>query len=159
MPGKTNTNVLANPMTASDEFVMPAFETTVNFVADPFTASASLVEPVTTADREVIYTADLMTATAIMANAEVNENRTIPADVMIAVATFNDPGVQITIPGGPMLASAEIANRAIGDDPNSSFLGAGIRVNGNMAWIRIQPWAAWLRSTDSNTIIPTKEVV
>jgi hypothetical protein len=106
MPGKTNTNVLANPMLASDDFIMPAFETTVNFVVDPFTASASLVEPVTTADREVIYTADLMTATAIMANAEVNENRTIPADVMLAVATFNDPGIQITIPGGPMLASA-----------------------------------------------------
>jgi hypothetical protein len=47
-----------------------------------------------------------MTATAIMANAEVNENRTISADFMQAVATFNDPGVQITIPGGPMLASA-----------------------------------------------------
>ncbi len=159
MPGKTNTNVLANAMLASDDFIMPAFATTVNFVADPFTASASLVEPVTTADREVIYTADLMTATAIMANAEVNENRTISADVMLAVATFNDPGIQITIPGGPMLAKAIIANRAIGDDPNESFLGAGIRANGNFPWTRIQPWAAWLRATDSNTIIPTKEVV
>jgi hypothetical protein len=48
-----------------------------------------------------------------MANAEVNENRTISADVMLAVATFNDPGVQITIPGGPMLASAFSPKRVL----------------------------------------------
>jgi hypothetical protein len=54
-----------------------------------------------------------MTATAIMANAEVNENRTISADVMLAVATFNDPGIQITIPGGPMLASAFSPKRVL----------------------------------------------
>jgi hypothetical protein len=128
MPGKTNTNVLANPMLASDDFIMPAFATTVNFITDPFTGSVELVEPVTTADREVVYTANAMTATALMANAEVNENRTIPADVMLAVATFNDPGIRITIPGGPMLASAVVGPNVgrrlydINDDPYGVFI-------------------------------------
>lgn len=111
MPGKFNVNKLSDPMLASDEFVMPAFVTTVNFIADPFTASGELVEPELYIEREVIYLADAATATALMANAEVNENRTLSADVMQAIATFNDAGVQITIPGGPMEASAFFAKR------------------------------------------------
>jgi hypothetical protein len=157
MPNKFNVNKVAEPMLASDEFVMPTFITSVNFVTVPLTASATAVQPIIAADRQVVYSANAMTATGLMTNATVNENRTLVSDIMLASATFNNPGVKVTIPGGPMLASAYIANRATA--PTNTPLSEGIKINGYTTWTRIQPWATWLRATDSNTIIPTKEVV
>jgi hypothetical protein len=150
MPGKFNVNKLSDPMLASDEFVMPAFATTVNFVTDPFTASASFVEPELYIEREVIYLADPATATGLMANAEVNENRTVAADVMLAIATFNDAGVKITVPGGPMLAKISL--------PSS---GMTLNVDGSVIYINmsLSPWVSYLRATESNKILPMREVM
>jgi hypothetical protein len=158
MPNKFNINKVAEPMLASDEFVMPTFITSVNFVTVPLTASATAVQPVIAANRQVVSVANVMTATSLMGNAVVNENRTLVSDIMIATATFNNPGVQITVSGGPMLASVELANRTIGSNQLVAFDGI-LKINGNVPWTRVQPWATWLRATDSNSIIPTKEVV
>jgi hypothetical protein len=111
MPDKNNKIVVVEPMIASDEFVMPAFSTSSILASSPLTASASLVQPGITADRQVIAVANVMTATALAGNATVFENRIITADLFIASATFNDPGVLITIPAQAMLATAKIVDK------------------------------------------------
>ena len=108
MPDKNNVDFTAEAMTASDDFVMPAYATSSNLSADPFTASVELVGPLTTADREVIYISETMTANAEIVNALRIDSAQIVSDVMFAVSTFNNAGAIISIPGGPMLASAKI---------------------------------------------------
>jgi hypothetical protein len=108
MPDGTNVNYLATALTASAEIVMPAISFSSNILATALTASASLVEPQTTVVRIVSYTANAMTATALAGNAIAFESRTINADVFAASVIFNDPGVKITIPGGPMLATINL---------------------------------------------------
>lgn len=150
MPGKTNEIVIAEAMLASDELVMPTFITSVNFITVPLTASATAVQPTIAADRQVVYTANAMTATSLMANAVVNENRTLVSDIMVANATFNNPGVQVTIPGGPMLASAKIA-------PNIGF--KYFDQNGNFVTIfplsqNLTPLVRYVRVDALNNSIP-----
>ena len=109
MPDKDNVDFIAEAMTAADELVMPAYSTSSNLVTAPFIASIELVEPLTTADREVIYNSGTMTADALMEEALLFEDRILAADLFIASAIFNDAGVIISIPGGPMLATATLA--------------------------------------------------
>jgi len=98
-------------MTASCESVMPAISTVVVFATATLTASASLVEPGITAVLNRTTTANVMTATALAGNATVFEDRIITADIFVASVTFNNPGVLITIPAQPMLASANIVDK------------------------------------------------
>ena len=111
MPDKNNKNVVAEPFIASDEFVMPAFSTSSVISVVPFTASAEFVEPLVVAILNLVTTADPMTVTAEFIDALVFENILINADVFVATAIFDSPGVVITIPGGPMLASISLVNR------------------------------------------------
>lgn len=106
MPDKNNKIIIVDPLTASDELVMPVLSASSILSTVPSTASVEFVEPVTTADREVVTTSDVLTATAEFPAPAVFENKTINADIFVATAIFNDAGAVITIPGGPMLASA-----------------------------------------------------
>lgn len=106
MPDKTNKIIVAEGMTASIQSVMPAFATSSILSTVPLTASGSLVQPVIIANREVITTATPLTATALAGNALIFEDKIINSDVLLAIVTFNNPGVKITIPGGPMVATA-----------------------------------------------------
>ena len=112
MPDKNNNIIIVEAMTASSQSVMPAISTVVVLATATLTASASLVEPVITAVLNRVTTANVMTATALAGNATVFENRIVNADVFVASATFNSPGVLITIPAQPMLASAKIVDKA-----------------------------------------------
>ena len=109
MPDKNNNIIIVEAMTASSESVMPAIATVVVLATATLIASASLVEPVITAVLNRVTTANVMTATALAGNATVFENRIVNADVFVASATFNDPGILITIPAQAMLASAILA--------------------------------------------------
>jgi hypothetical protein len=106
MPGKTNKQIVAQIMTASDELVMPAFSTSSVVTTAPLTASGSLVQPGITAVLNRITTANVMTATALAADARRFEDRIILSDIMLATAVFNSAGIVITIPGPTMNASA-----------------------------------------------------
>ena len=152
MPGKTNKQVVAQIMTASDELVMPAFSTSSILSAAPSTASGSLVQPGITADREVVTTANVMTATALAEDARRFENRIILSDIFVATATFNDPGIQITIPGPTMNASAKLQSSGIYLITVNPLL----RIYPNRV---LTPWLAYLRATETVSILPTREVV
>ena len=113
MPDKNNNIIIVEAMTASSQSVMPAIATVVVLATATLTASASLVEPVITAVLNRVTTANVMTATALAGNATVFENRIVNADVFVASATFNDPGILITIPAQAMLATANMVNPAL----------------------------------------------
>lgn len=137
MPDKNNKIVIAEPMTASDELVMPAIVTSSVLTTVPLTASGSLVQPVIVADREVITTASPLTAAASAGNAIVFEDVLVISDIMIANAIFNDPGVKITIPGGPMLATTSL----IAENIYVTHLGANIKIG-----TALSVWARYVRS-------------
>jgi hypothetical protein len=111
MPDKNNKTIVVEAFIALDELVMPAFSTSSILATAPLTASASLLEPVTTPVRNIVLVADLLTATAMLADPRVFEDRIITADVFVVTAIFNNPGLVITIPGGPMLASIVLIDR------------------------------------------------
>jgi hypothetical protein len=113
MPGKTNKTVIVEPFIASDELVMPAFSTSSILTTVPLTASVQFLQPLITADRQVVTTATVLTASALAGNATVFEDRIITSDVFVATATFNSAGVIITIPGGLMIASAKIIDNNV----------------------------------------------
>jgi hypothetical protein len=113
MPDKNNKTVVAEAFIATDELVMPAFSTSSILSTAPLTASASLVQPGITAVRNVVTTANVMTATAMLPEPRVFEDRIIIADVFVATAIFNSAGVEITRSGGPMLATAFMRDDAV----------------------------------------------
>lgn len=106
MPDKFNSNKIVDPMLAFDQFVMPTFSTSVNLITIPLTAYVELIQPSITADRQSISSVVVMTAMAEMQYAQVNENRTMYSDVMLATVAFDYPGIIITIPAAPMTAKA-----------------------------------------------------
>ena len=113
MPDRTNKIILGEPMTASDELPMPSLLLSCTVSATPSTASLQVIQPVITANREVVTTANLIEVTAEMRQAGVFENRPINADVFVANAIFNSAGIVITIPGGPFIISANIVKPSL----------------------------------------------
>jgi hypothetical protein len=136
MPDKTNKTVVAEPFIASDELVMPGISRSSVLATAPFTASGSLVQPGITAVLNRVTSANVMTATALAGNARVFEDRIITADIFLATAIFNSAGVKISIPGGPMIASAKII-----DD--------NVKIN---AWsiVTMRPYIRYLRVSNLN---------
>jgi hypothetical protein len=108
MPDKNNTDYAADPMTASGLSVMPAVSTQVILSEGPATASALINNVTVIADRNIVVNAASATASAQMAQALRINNIIITSDIMVASAIFNDAGIRITIPGGPMLATANL---------------------------------------------------
>jgi hypothetical protein len=131
MPGKTDKTFAALPLTAADEFVMPLVSTSSVLATMPFTASASLVQPQITADREVITATTVLTATAELRDAQRIDNVNIISDIFVATSIFNDAGVRITIPGGPMVASFELISN-------------NIKING-WSFVTMRPYIRYLR--------------
>jgi hypothetical protein len=130
MPDKTNKIIFPTPLTASDELVMPAFSISSRLAIAPLIASVEVIEPGTTADREVIYTSTIYGVTAELVAPKIFENKLINADIFVATAIFNSPGVLITIPGGPMTASIGLINRTRPYNPmTSSGYGISLSVN------------------------------
>jgi hypothetical protein len=145
MPDKSNKIVVAEPFTASDELVMPGISRSSVLSTAALTASASLVQPQISANREVITAATVLTASALAGNATVFENRIILSDIMVASAIFNSAGAKITIPGGPMLATAYLAKNVLVNEFPLTELTAYVR---------------YLRATNLiETQFPLREVV
>jgi hypothetical protein len=113
MPDKTNTDFVSESFLASATIVMPAISTQAILSAAPATASGQFVDPSLFIVRVVNVNADRMNASALMGNAIGFVQVTIPADVFVATATFNSPGVVISIPGGPMTAHAFMRDDAV----------------------------------------------
>ena len=113
MPDQNNKLIVATPLTAANELVMPAFSVSSIISTAPLTASASLIQPGITAVRNVVTTASVLTASASAGNATVFEDRIINADVFVATAIFNSAGAEITRSGGPMTATAFMRDDAV----------------------------------------------
>jgi len=151
MPAKTNKTVVVEPLIASDELVMPAISRSSVLATAPLTASGSLVQPGITANRELITTANVMTATGMLPQPRRFEDKTIISDVFVATTIFNNPGVIISIPGGPMLASTTLVNR-----PNPFILptgdyGISVSTNGVVYELReLSPYIKYLRIVARN---------
>lgn len=106
MPDKTNTNNATVVFTASAEMSMPAIITNAILSAAPATASGQFVHPSLYLVRLVNVTANIMEASALMAEATGFVPVNIVSDVMVASAAFNTSLVATTIPGPTMYASA-----------------------------------------------------
>jgi hypothetical protein len=106
MPDKNNADFASDIMTASALMVDPAISTEVNYVSGVATASALINEVTVIADRNIESLPLPATASVEFLDAQRLDNVIVAADVMVASAIFNSAGVVITIPGGPMLASA-----------------------------------------------------
>lgn len=146
MPDKVNANTVATALTASAEMSMPTIITNAILSAAPATASGEFVHPSLYLVRLVNVTANVMEASALMAEAIGFVQIDIAADVMAASATFNNPGVVITVPGPTMYASALLKS-------------SGLRVNNLYPYKMLNPWVAYLRATETYRILPTREVV
>ena len=113
MPDKNNKTVIVEPMTASDELVMPVLSASSILSVVPSTASVVVIQPTITADREVVTISSPLTAAAEFPAPKIFEDKIITSDIFVATAIFNDHGVIITIPGGPMLVSATIVKPSL----------------------------------------------
>jgi hypothetical protein len=108
MPDKTNTNNATVALTASAEMSMPAIITNAILSAAPATASGQFVHPSLYLVRLVNVTANVMEASALMAEATGFVPVNIVSDVMVASAAFNTSLVATTVPGPTMYASAKL---------------------------------------------------
>jgi hypothetical protein len=106
MPESNNFITSPEAFVASSLIVSPAVSTTVLFNSDTFIASATMTNVSLNVQRNIANSASPMTATIELVSAQRLDNVTYQSDVMVATATFNNPGVAITISGGPMLANA-----------------------------------------------------
>jgi hypothetical protein len=76
---------------------------------------------------------------------------------MVASAIFNSAGATITRSGGPMLANVTLIDTPGVIYPIPAGTG-GILINGLRTWMVLSPWAAWLRSSSTDKILPMREV-
>jgi hypothetical protein len=106
MPDKNNSVNAADPFVAFPLLVEPTFSTQAIFVASSLTASSELVDSAVSAQRLVAISSDPLLASALIVQGVTSSPVNVTADIMVATATFNSAGVIITIPGGPMIASA-----------------------------------------------------
>jgi hypothetical protein len=130
MPDKNNADFVADPMTASALSVMPAISTQAILSEGPATASALINNVTVIANRNIVVNAAFATASAQFVNALRIDNRIISSDVMVATAIFNDAGVRITIPGGPMLVTAQMVL------PFATHLGRLVPVSAYVRYLR-----------------------
>lgn len=114
MPDKDNSNFIATPLTASDEFVNPSISTTSILVSTILSAQSEIVDPSIYVEAESINSVSAINVSAEMTDAKRSQDNEIISDVFVATATFNDHGVIITIPGGPMIATVTIPQNITG---------------------------------------------
>lgn len=106
MPSKNDKNNNIETFTATALMTTATITTTSNVLASSFNSDSELVQPEqVAADRNIILVANIATASADIINALRIEHVAIVSDIFIATATFNDHGLVISIPGGPMVAS------------------------------------------------------
>lgn len=114
MPDKVNANTVAEALIASAEMIMPTIITNAILSTTPATASAEFANPLLYIERFIVTSADIMDASALMANAIGFVQVNINADVMVANAIFSSAGIIITIPAPTMYATlAEIKNPSL----------------------------------------------
>jgi hypothetical protein len=122
MPILGSANVMPGPITALSESVNPTIITNSNLSVAALTAEAEIVQPVITADREVIAAGQAMTANAYQAEAYRVNHISVTSDIFMAGSSFGDAGVKITIPGGPMIATASIPKNITPKSPVSIYI-------------------------------------
>jgi hypothetical protein len=162
MPGQTNEVIPATVMTASALLTTPAISTSVDYDADWALAEAGPIDAFVSVIRNISINATALTASAVMESAAVSWPANIIADIMVATAIFNSAGVRITIPGGPMVATVELLDRPYEGIyiTTDLIVGSGFsaqKVNTSYFYT-LSKWASWLRSTDSGSILPTREI-
>lgn len=117
MPDKNNANVVVLPMECSDELPMPMISTNSNLNVLSFDSSSELIDPILYIERFIINTADPMIASSLMTDAIAFQNADIISDIFLATTVFGGGQLLISVPGGPMLASAKLISKNDYFDP------------------------------------------
>jgi hypothetical protein len=130
---------------------MPSISTQAIFSAAPATASAVFVDPSLFVVRIVNVNADIMNASALMTDAIASVQISVVADVFVVTAIFNEPGVVITFPAQPMIASVELVNRPrLFINPTDGF-GISVSTNGIRYELKeFSPYIKYLRIVSRN---------
>lgn len=158
MPAKTNTVNASDPLTASAELVMPNVSGDAIFVTTPATCDVDIVDSTFFANFVIQFTAEPMTASAEILDAERSDSVNIVTEFMLASAALGSFGTPRLIFADTMEASF-----ALQDRPVTGLLpldGNGIRVNNIKTFEPITIWANYVTSSAfSEYITPMKEVV
>jgi hypothetical protein len=151
MPDKINVDFVTESFLASATTVMPSISTQAIFSAAPATASAVFVDPSLFVVRIVNVNADIMNASALMTDAIASVQISVVADVFVVTAIFNEPGVVITFPAQPMIASVELVNRPrLFINPTDGF-GISVSTNGIRYELKeFSPYIKYLRIVSRN---------
>lgn len=147
MPDKDNSNIAVVPFLASDDFLMPTISTNAIYFANAMTVSAELVNPNLYIERFITNVVDPMNASALMTTAIAFQNAIINSDVMIASSIFNDAGIIISIPGGPMIATIKLQYNKI---YLLTATNAGV-LQYVVPRLQVSPWAKYLRGQDGTS--------
>lgn len=158
MPAKTNAVNLSDPLTASAELVMPNVSGDSVFATTPATCDIDIVDSSVFANFVVQFTAQPMTASAEINDAERSDSVNIITDFMLASAALGAFGTPRVFFAGVMEASVALQDRPV--TGTVTLEGSGIRVNGIRTFAPITIWADYVTSSAfSEYIIPMKEVV
>jgi hypothetical protein len=158
MPAKTNSVNLSDPLTASCELIMPNVSGDSVFVTTPATCDIEIVDPAIFANFVVQFTAQPMTASAEILDAERSDSVNIVTEFMLASAALGSFGTPRVVFAGVMEASVALQDRPV--TGTVTLEGSGIRVNGIRTFAPITIWADYVTSSAfSEYIIPMKEVV
>jgi hypothetical protein len=158
MPAKTNTINLSDPLTASSLLVMPTVSADCLIIEAPAICDIDIVDPVVSTSTQIMFTAQPMTATATINDAERSDSVNIVVQFMLASAAFLSFGTPRLIFADTMEASVALQDRPV--TGTVTLEGNGIRVNGIRTFAPITIWADYVTSSAfSEYIIPMKEVV
>jgi hypothetical protein len=158
MPAKTNSVNASDPLTASTELVMPNVSGDSLFVTTTATCDIEILDPTIFANFVVQFTAEAMTASAEILDAERSDSVNIVTEFMLASAAFGSVGTPRLMFADTMEASFALQDRPV--TGAVTIEGSGIEVNSIRTFEPITIWADYVTSSAfSEYIIPMKEVV
>ena len=114
MPDKENEIFTAESLTASANIVNPSLSIEINIATDSLLAVADITEQEIVADRSIVAIATPFLANALFSEASRKDEANVISDIFLASASLDGGSVKITIPGGPLLATATLAPNITG---------------------------------------------
>jgi len=158
MPVKTNSVNLIDPLVASAELVMPNVSGDSLFTTTIATCDAEIIDAAIFANFVVEITAEPMTASAEILDAERSDSVNIVTEFMLASAALGSFGTPRVVLAGLMEALFALQDRKV--TGSITIEGSGIKVNNIKTFAPITIWADYVTtSAFSEYIIPMKEVV
>ena len=145
MPDKENSDFISNVFIATSLMTNVSVITTSNILSTSLDAASTIVDPELYVEAESINMVNALTVSAEMTDALMFQECEIVSDIFIATIIFNNAGVKITIPGGPMLATVTLPDETL--------------TNG-LPVVTLTPYIRYIREQNANgaTIYSMKEI-